>query len=100
MDITTDGFGLMLAFGDLAWVPFTYTMQARYLVQVPVSLSPVAMAGVIAVVGVGFYIFRSANWQKDAFRKNPTAPGVRRTCDCDVYLADIPQLLSFPPCSC
>ena len=23
MDITTDGSGFMLAFGDLAWVPFT-----------------------------------------------------------------------------
>ena len=22
MDITTDGFGYMLAFGDLSWVPF------------------------------------------------------------------------------
>lgn len=32
MDITTDGFGFMLAFGDLAWVPFTYSLQARYLV--------------------------------------------------------------------
>ena len=31
MDITTDGFGFMLAFGDLAWVPFTYSLQARYL---------------------------------------------------------------------
>ena len=29
MDITTDGFGYMLAFGDLAWVPFTYSLQAR-----------------------------------------------------------------------
>lgn len=28
MDITTDGFGFMLAFGDLCWVPFTYTLQA------------------------------------------------------------------------
>lgn len=27
MDITTDGFGFMLAFGDLAWVPFTYSLQ-------------------------------------------------------------------------
>merc|ERR1719221_2219722 len=33
MDITTDGFGYMLAFGDLAWVPFTYGLQARYLVD-------------------------------------------------------------------
>lgn len=29
MDITTDGFGFMLAFGDLTWVPFTYSLQAR-----------------------------------------------------------------------
>ena len=28
MDITTDGFGYMLAFGDLSWVPFTYSLQA------------------------------------------------------------------------
>jgi hypothetical protein len=35
MDITTDGFGFMLAFGDLAWVPFIYTLQARYLVDHP-----------------------------------------------------------------
>ena len=62
MDITTDGFGktyicvyihivvytlhviltmydcmyvlgYMLAFGDLAWVPFIYSLQARYLVS-------------------------------------------------------------------
>jgi hypothetical protein len=29
MDITTDGFGFMLCFGDLAWVPFIYSLQAR-----------------------------------------------------------------------
>ena len=27
MDITTDGFGFMLAFGDLSWVPFTYSCK-------------------------------------------------------------------------
>ena len=27
MDITTDGFGFMLSFGDLCWVPFTYSLQ-------------------------------------------------------------------------
>ena len=35
MDITTDGFGFMLAFGDIAWVPFTYSLQARYLADNP-----------------------------------------------------------------
>jgi Delta14-sterol reductase len=31
MDITTDGFGFMLAFGDLTWVPFIYSLQVRFL---------------------------------------------------------------------
>lgn len=35
MDITCDGFGWMLAAGDLFWVPFTYSLQARYLVDHP-----------------------------------------------------------------
>lgn len=35
MDITTDGFGFMLAFGDLAWVPFTYSTTTRFLVDFP-----------------------------------------------------------------
>ena len=35
MDVTTDGFGFMLAFGDLAWVPFMYSLQARFLVDAP-----------------------------------------------------------------
>ena len=35
MDIVHDGFGFMLAFGDLTWVPFTYSLQARYLVDHP-----------------------------------------------------------------
>jgi hypothetical protein len=29
MDVTSDGFGFMLAFGDLAWVPFTYSIQVQ-----------------------------------------------------------------------
>jgi delta14-sterol reductase/lamin-B receptor len=29
IDITSDGFGFMLAFGDLAWVPFMYSIQVR-----------------------------------------------------------------------
>lgn len=39
MDIIHDGFGFMLAFGDLVWVPFTYSLQAFYLVNHPQDLS-------------------------------------------------------------
>ena len=31
LDITTEGFGYMLAFGDLTWVPFVFSLQTRFL---------------------------------------------------------------------
>merc|ERR1719271_1403266 len=50
MDITTDGFGLMLAFGDLAWVPITYGLQARYLAdQKGASGAIIAVAALLAL---------------------------------------------------
>ncbi|XP_011895937.1 PREDICTED: lamin-B receptor isoform X2 [Cercocebus atys] len=39
MDIIHDGFGFMLAFGDLVWVPFIYSFQAFYLVSHPNEVS-------------------------------------------------------------
>ena len=94
MDITTDGFGFMLAFGDLAWVPFIYTLQARYLVDYDPNLSTEMVTAIIVLQLLGFYIFRwyryvsvmgfcdeycvirSANSEKDAFRRDPDAPEV------------------------
>ncbi|EJT52206.1 C-14 sterol reductase [Trichosporon asahii var. asahii CBS 2479] len=73
MDITTDGFGFMLSFGDLTWVPFTYSLQARYLAWHPVTLGPAACALVTAVELAGLYIFRVSNNEKSDFRagRNP-----------------------------
>jgi delta14-sterol reductase/lamin-B receptor len=77
MDITTDGFGFMLAFGDLAWVPFIYTIQARYLVDHDPKLSLPALVAIAAVHFLGYWIFRSANGQKDDFRRDPEAANVK-----------------------
>ncbi|PMD58083.1 Delta(14)-sterol reductase-like protein [Hyaloscypha bicolor E] len=71
MDITTDGFGFMLAFGDLVWVPFTYSLQARYLSVYPLSLGVYGTTGVLGVLGLGYYIFRSSNNEKNRFRTDP-----------------------------
>ena len=76
MDITTDGFGFMLAFGDLAWLPFIYSLQARYLAIYPVKLGYVGVVGTLAVQALGFYIFRASNNEKDRFRRNPKDPRV------------------------
>lgn len=76
MDMTTEGFGYMLAFGDLTWLPFTYTLQARYIADHPQQLSPWYLAFVVVLNMVGYTIFRGANAQKDMFRKDPTDPRV------------------------
>ncbi|XP_062406907.1 delta(14)-sterol reductase LBR [Sardina pilchardus] len=74
MDIVHDGFGFMLAFGDLVWVPFTFTCQAHYLVNHPSELSQLFIAVIITIKGIGYYIFRKANSQKNNFRRNPSDP--------------------------
>ncbi|MED6260706.1 hypothetical protein ATANTOWER_026801 [Ataeniobius toweri] len=74
MDLMHDGFGYMLAFGDLVWVPFTYTLQARYLVSHPKPLSLPLLTTIIILKIVGFYIFRKSNSEKNAFRRNPSDP--------------------------
>ncbi|KAI9891129.1 MAG: erg24, C-14 sterol reductase [Vezdaea aestivalis] len=76
IDITTDGFGFMLAFGDLVWLPFTYSLQAKYLSVYPYQLGVTGIAGVLAVQATGYYIFRAANNEKNRFRTNPKDPRV------------------------
>lgn len=51
MDIVHDGFGFMLAFGDLAWVPFLYSLQAHFLVTHPQRLSLPLAAGIVILNG-------------------------------------------------
>lgn len=74
MDITHDGFGFMLAFGDLVWVPFVYSLQAFYLVGHPTTISWPAAVAITVLNCIGYYIFRSANSQKNNFRRNPADP--------------------------
>ncbi|XP_031959281.1 delta(14)-sterol reductase LBR isoform X1 [Corvus moneduloides] len=74
MDITHDGFGFMLAFGDLVWVPFVYSLQAFYLVGHPITITWPVAAAITVLNCVGYYIFRSANSQKNNFRRNPADP--------------------------
>jgi len=77
----TDGSGFMLDMGNLVWVAFFYCLQARYLVSNPVHLGPLSVAGILALKALGYYIFRSANLQKDKFKADD--PSVRgTTCDC------------------
>ncbi|KAJ5155468.1 hypothetical protein N7492_008271 [Penicillium capsulatum] len=77
-DITTDGFGFMLVFGDLVWVPFLYSTQCRYLSVFPVSMTTLQTVLASLCFVVGLYIFRAANAQKILFRTRPADPRVSR----------------------
>ncbi|KIK93463.1 hypothetical protein PAXRUDRAFT_788045 [Paxillus rubicundulus Ve08.2h10] len=54
MDITTDGFGFMLSVGDLTWIPFVYSLQARYLIFKPVELGMPSTVGIVGVNALGY----------------------------------------------
>jgi delta14-sterol reductase len=69
--------GMMLAFGDLTWVPFTYSLQSRYLVHHDPLLSHVTLCFIVGVKILGYTAFRGSNGEKDRFRTNPNDPTVQ-----------------------
>ena len=73
-DIKHERFGWMLCFGDLVWVPFTYSLQAQYLLSHPGELPTWAILGIIALNLGGYAIFRGTNIQKHHFSRNPERP--------------------------
>jgi len=75
IDVISDGFGFMLSFGDVAWLPFIYSLQARYLSIHPVHLGPYMLIP-FGVLGAGYYLFRAANNEKNRFRSNPKDPKI------------------------
>ncbi|XP_078434561.1 delta(14)-sterol reductase-like isoform X2 [Wolffia australiana] len=114
-DIIAERLGFMLVFGDLVWIPFTFSIQGWWLSENKVEMNKwEALANGLVFV-VGYCIFRGANKQKHDFKKNPTAPiwgappkviggkllasgywGVSRHCN---YLGDLLLALSFSlPC--
>lgn len=92
IDIHHDHFGWMLAWGDSVWLPYMYTLQGLYLVINPVSLSWPYALFVLALGLTGFWIFVSANNQKDRFRKKDGRIFIRgkpaQFIPCEYYAAD------------
>jgi protein-S-isoprenylcysteine O-methyltransferase Ste14 len=73
-DIKRERFGWMLAWGNLVWVPFVYSLQAHYLVDHVHEIGVWATIALVSLDLAGYAIFRSANLQKHRFRENPEAP--------------------------
>lgn len=72
-DINYENYGFMLAFGFIVWMPFTFSLQAQYLVYRTPELATWAIAPIALLNFTGYYIFRSSNLQKHSFRTDPNA---------------------------
>jgi protein-S-isoprenylcysteine O-methyltransferase Ste14 len=70
-DIKHENFGWMLVWGDCVWVPYTYTLQAFYLLDNSPHLPWWGLSGITILNLCGYYIFRAVNLQKHKFRRNP-----------------------------
>jgi protein-S-isoprenylcysteine O-methyltransferase Ste14 len=71
IDIQQERFGWMLVYGDLVLVPFTYCLQAFYLIDHFHDASPLWIAAVVAFNVAGTLIFVGANRQKERFKRDP-----------------------------
>ncbi|KAL6133548.1 hypothetical protein ACLB2K_065783 [Fragaria x ananassa] len=114
-DIIAERLGFMLVFGDLVWIPFTFSIQGWWLLSNKVELSTAAVIANCFTFVIGYLVFRGANKQKHVFKKDPNAPiwgkpptviggkllasgywGIARHCN---YLGDLLLALSFSlPC--
>ncbi|XP_052172043.1 delta(14)-sterol reductase [Diospyros lotus] len=114
-DIIAEKLGFMLVFGDLVWIPFTFSIQGWWLLSNKVELTTAAIIANCIVFLIGYWVFRGANMQKHVFKKNPKAPiwgrppkviggkllasgywGIARHCN---YLGDLLLASSFSlPC--
>ncbi|XP_047976549.1 delta(14)-sterol reductase [Salvia hispanica] len=72
-DIIAERLGFMLVFGDIVWIPFTFSIQGWWLLRNKVELTIAAIIANCLVFFVGYLVFRGANKQKHVFKKNPKA---------------------------
>ncbi|KAL6521144.1 hypothetical protein OROGR_017713 [Orobanche gracilis] len=73
-DIIAERLGYMLVFGDLVWIPFTFSIQGWWLLNNDVELTTAAIFANCLVFLIGYMVFRGANKQKHVFKKNPKEP--------------------------
>ncbi|KAF3841331.1 hypothetical protein F7725_007193 [Dissostichus mawsoni] len=63
---------------QLLYVADALWNEAAFLVVHPQALSSLGAAAIIALNGIGYYVFRKSNSQKNQFRRDPTHPSVAR----------------------
>jgi Delta14-sterol reductase len=70
-DVISERFGLMLVWGDYAFVPFCYSVTGWFLVHRMEPLPAPLLVALPALFVFGLWVFRGANSQKDRFKRDP-----------------------------
>ena len=70
-DVIAEKFGFMLLWGDLVLVPFFYCITGWWLLANPEPMPLWRVLAIAALFGLGLWIFRGSNAQKNRFKKDP-----------------------------
>ena len=70
-DIISEEFGHMLVFGDYVFIPFVFSIQCHYLHSYEDFTSYFIIPIIMFLFFLGYYIFRTANSQKNQFKTEP-----------------------------
>lgn len=77
-DIFQENFGWMLCFWNLAGVPFLYATQSVYILRADPQHSPLYMAAVFALLLASYFLWDTANSQKNRFRMQRNGTDITR----------------------
>lgn len=71
LDIYYDRFGFMLCFGDLVWVPYTYSIVSYKILLLSPNFPSWVLVLLVVLNTIGLVLFRGSNLQKHLFRMHP-----------------------------
>ena len=73
-DIISEEFGHMLVFGDYVFIPFAFCVQCHYLLNYDDFENSWMPVLILILYFIGYYIFRTANSQKNQYKTDPNKP--------------------------
>ena len=72
-DVIAENFGFMLVWGDLVYVPYLYCLPGWWIAAETTPWPTWAWASLAAFATLSMVIFRTANWQKERYKRDREA---------------------------
>ncbi len=69
-DVIAENFGFMLVWGDLAYVPFLYSLPGWWIATNDEPFGLGAVAALVLFHVLALWVFRESNWQKERYKRD------------------------------